>query len=218
MAAHRYWEIYVTETDDVSNSYCSFSEVELRETEGGADVLTGSMGYTHTGDGAVGNNPAAAVDDNTGTECGSTFTGVYRWRVDLGVGNAKDFLQCVITSQRVVSGRSPRDFQIRWSDDDVNWTTQISFTGQTGWGVLEARTFSLVTATVSGTVSLDGSPVARTIRAYRRDTGALIGSGTSDGTGAFSFTIPYANGEVQLVCMDDAAGTVYNDLIERVTV
>lgn len=59
------------------------------------------------------------------------------------------------------------------------------------------------------------TPVQRTIRAYRRDTGALIGSTTSDATtGQYQLTLGYS-GEVQLVCMDDDAGSLENDLIHR---
>jgi hypothetical protein len=75
-----------------------------------------------------------------------------------------------------------------------------------------------VAVAVSGIITDDNNlPCQRTIRAYNRATGALLGSTTSDpSTGAYSFTFASTD-EVQLVALDDAAGTVYNDKILRVT-
>jgi len=69
---------------------------------------------------------------------------------------------------------------------------------------------------VSGTVTDENSdPVARTVRAYQRSTGALLGSAVSDGvTGAYAVNTPTLD-EVQVVCLDDAGGTLENDLILR---
>lgn len=69
---------------------------------------------------------------------------------------------------------------------------------------------------VSGTIlDINGNGVARTVRVYRRDTGALLGSATSSAlTGVYTFTDAYA-GEVNVVLLDDAAGTIENDQILR---
>jgi hypothetical protein len=58
---------------------------------------------------------------------------------------------------------------------------------------------------------------ARTVRAYRRDTGALVGSTTSNaGTGAYAFNLPTLD-ELNIIALDDAvSGTYYNDQIIRV--
>jgi hypothetical protein len=70
--------------------------------------------------------------------------------------------------------------------------------------------------TVSGAVYDDtGAAAARTVRVYRRSDGTLIAETTSDAvTGAYSVTCPA--GEVQRIVLDDAAGTTYNDIIDRV--
>lgn len=69
---------------------------------------------------------------------------------------------------------------------------------------------------ISGVIRDDtGALCARTVRAYDRSTGALLGSTTSDATtGAYS--INTGAGEVQLVVLDDSGGTIYNDLVDRV--
>ena len=73
-------------------------------------------------------------------------------------------------------------------------------------------------ATVGGNIlDINGNGVARTLRAYRRDTGALLGNTTSSPvTGAYSLPVDH-DGEVQVVMLDDVAGTVENDQILRTT-
>lgn len=74
-------------------------------------------------------------------------------------------------------------------------------------------------ATVSGTVTdTNANAVARTVRAYRRDTGALLGEANSNPTtGAYSIDTGAFTGEVQVVMLDDVNGTLENDQILRTT-
>lgn len=61
-----------------------------------------------------------------------------------------------------------------------------------------------------------GSLAARVVRAYRRDTGALVRSVTSDAvTGAYAIDCPTLD-EVSRIVLDDAASPLYNDIIDRV--
>lgn len=73
-----------------------------------------------------------------------------------------------------------------------------------------------LTKGVSGIVKNDLDAVCdRTVRLYRRSDGNLIGSTISDaGAGTYSLSAP--NEEVQRIVLDDAAGTMHNDLIDRV--
>lgn len=77
--------------------------------------------------------------------------------------------------------------------------------------------FSPSASALSGTVlNASGAPAARTVLAYRRDTGALIGSTTSNGsTGAYSIASTYS-GEHDLVCLD-STGTLPDLVLSRVT-
>ena len=72
--------------------------------------------------------------------------------------------------------------------------------------------------TVSGVVTdTNGNGVSRTIRIYRRDTGAMLGEVLSNSsTGAYTFSNAFS-GEVQVVMLDDAAGALENDQILRTT-
>jgi hypothetical protein len=74
--------------------------------------------------------------------------------------------------------------------------------------------------TVSGTVTEGGSAVARTVRAYDRDNGELLGEATSDaGDGTYAFgSLIIPGTDVYVIALDDDAGTDYNALIDdRVT-
>jgi hypothetical protein len=89
-------------------------------------------------------------------------------------------------------------------------------------GAVMIKTFDIrpalpaATLSVSGIISDDTStPVARTVRAYSRANGQFIGETVSNaGTGFYE--LPCPPGEIQRVVLDDAAGTLYNDIIDRV--
>lgn len=76
---------------------------------------------------------------------------------------------------------------------------------------------TVFTYPISGNVKdASGANAARTVRIYRRSDGMFIGSTTSDpSTGNYSFDSFYG-GEMQRIVLDDDAGTLYNDLIDRV--
>jgi hypothetical protein len=61
-----------------------------------------------------------------------------------------------------------------------------------------------------------GAPCQRIVRVYNRATGSLILETTSDPiTGVYQVTTP-AGDEVQRVVLDDSAGQIYNDIIDRI--
>lgn len=80
-----------------------------------------------------------------------------------------------------------------------------------------ARAHPLGLGEVSGVIRDNaGSLCARTVRAYRRDTGALLSSTVSDAsTGAYLLAMPTLD-EVNIVAYDDVSGSTENDRIIRV--
>ena len=70
---------------------------------------------------------------------------------------------------------------------------------------------------ISGRITdINGNGVARLVRAYRRDTGALMGETTSNRfTGDYTITTAYA-GEHTVIMLDDVVGTLENDQCCRV--
>jgi len=75
--------------------------------------------------------------------------------------------------------------------------------------------------TVSGTVLNDaGAGATRTVRLYDRAYGVLLAETTSvaGSGGAYSMTAPAVADvpEVIRIALDDDAGTLYNDIVDRV--
>lgn len=72
------------------------------------------------------------------------------------------------------------------------------------------------TGSVSGNVFDNFNvPTSRTVRAYDRTTGELLGQTVSNSADGY-YSLALAKGvEVDLVCLDDTAGLVFNDLISR---
>ena len=71
----------------------------------------------------------------------------------------------------------------------------------------------------SGNPILDdaGAPAVRTVRIYNRMTGNYVTQTVSAADGTYSAEVADASVQHQVVCLDDAAGTVYNDKIHRST-
>lgn len=126
---HRYWRVYITMGTYGSTSYCGFSEIELRESLGGADV-TGS-GTASANSTELGNVAANAVDNNTSTQWYANSVMPCWWKYDFGAGNAKSIVEMAIDPAAIPY--CPRDFQLQYSDDDSAWTTAFTVQNYTDW-------------------------------------------------------------------------------------
>lgn len=83
--------------------------------------------------------------------------------------------------------------------------------------LLEVRTaLEPRTKTVSGVIYDDtNTPCARIVRAYRRADGRLVDETTSDATTGVYALVCTAE-EVSRLVLDDDAGVLYDDLVDRV--
>ncbi|WP_297360308.1 hypothetical protein [Thauera sp.] len=70
---------------------------------------------------------------------------------------------------------------------------------------------------IAGVVYDDvGQPApSRIVRIYSRSTGAMLGQCVTDLAGAYEIAVGYV-GEVQRIVLDDEAGLLHNDLIDRI--
>lgn len=153
-SAHRYWRILITATDS-STVYAGFTEIELRGSVGGANLLSvqAGNGVALSSRDVNGSNAAWRAADGSNTSgwlADLPMTPFPQWwRYDFGhashVGSpTADVRQVLIRGSHNVPGASPEDFQLQWSDDNSTWTTVLTVTGQTGWtGASDARTFNV---------------------------------------------------------------------------
>lgn len=151
---HRYWRVLITATDS-SAVYAGFTEIELRGSVGGANLLSvqSANGAAFSSRDVNGSNAAWRAADTSNTSgwladlAGQPLPNW--WRYDFGhalhVGApTADVRQVLIRGSHNVPGASPEDFQLQWSDDNTTWTTVMTVTGQTGWtGASDARTFNV---------------------------------------------------------------------------
>lgn len=210
----RYFRLYCY---NAQAGYYRIGRIKALATDGGPDLCVGGTAFGNSdyypasrafGDDDISDSQSWAGNPGDGRTIGYDF------------GSPTTFAYIVITNgEGGGAAQNAFSFDLQISDDNTNWTTLITvpFSARLPNGGL-SYTYALATYAVSGVVKESGSPVSgRKVRAYRRDTGALLGETTSAATtGAYSMTVSYS-GEVQVVCLDDDAGTTYNDLIARTT-
>jgi len=76
----------------------------------------------------------------------------------------------------------------------------------------EIEIFNSISYYFSGYVYEQGSPVSRELYLHNRSDGSLINSTTSSGNGYYYLETTYS-GSHYIVCLDDAEGEDYNDMI-----
>ena len=94
-------------------------------------------------------------------------------------------------------------------------TKTLTFIGNICTGVAAKK---YTPKTISGSIKdINDNGVLRTVRAYRRSTGELVGESTSNAaTGLYSISCRYFD-EHEVIMLDDAAGSIENDQILRTT-
>jgi hypothetical protein len=101
------------------------------------------------------------------------------------------------------------DTQINIIYSDIVYNREINYGVDYGY-----RYFTLPTKYYfSGTVTKNGLPVEREVKAYRRDTDVLLSYTMSSNSGEYRLPTEYS-GEHYIVCKDDDSGDMYNDIIQ----
>lgn len=147
---------------------------------------------------------------------GDTFR-AFKDGVQVSTGSTDSPGQSVGDISAFTIGRNSASFYMSARIDELRITKGVARYGSGGFSVQTAA-FLDYAGQVSGNVKdASGSNAARTVRAYRRDTGALVGSTTSNGTtGNYTINCPTLE-ECTIVALDNAAsGTYYNDQAARV--
>lgn len=147
----RYWRVYITANNGAS--FTSLNEIEMRTTPGGPDQTNAVDAGTRASASSdfFGANGSRAFDDNTtdGNAWVSTNASLPQWI-------QWDFLTPIAIVEMAMwpessdsFNRAPMDFELRYSDDGLAWTTGHAYSGITGWSAYGAggggyRTFSTV--------------------------------------------------------------------------
>lgn len=139
MEGHRYWRLLIDAIQS-STTRGDIWEIELHETEGGADATTPSL-TTTASDGAF--SSGNVFDNDTGTFWGPT-PAVAAWvQVDVGAGQTIAVAEW--TLHHGFADFMPVDVRLQWSDDAVTWHTHDTRTDLV-WTPPETQTFTLVAA------------------------------------------------------------------------
>lgn len=134
----RYWRLYITAADS-SGTWYSLSRLKLMD--GATDR---ALSYTATDASGSVDPVTNAFDDNISTEWTNNTVPAPVWiAVDLGA--AYTLTEYRITSQRVVTGRTPATWELQGSNTSLTgpWSAVDARSGQTGWGIQETRTFTI---------------------------------------------------------------------------
>ena len=176
---------------------------------------TNKLQFFHTGGSSItssGNVASGAWVHVAVVRNGTTVTH-YIDGVASGSATFADGVESVTTSLKVATASDFSDFFNGHLDDLQITKGSAEYTG----GFTPPARHPDGMGEVSGVIKDDtGANCARTVRIHNRATGAMIASTTSDGTtGAYLLAAPTLD-EVQRIVLDDAGGTLYNDIIDRV--
>jgi Putative phage tail protein len=133
---YRYWRLYMTAND--GSIFWSLSRFKLME--GATDR---ALAYTATAASGSVDPVTNAFDDNLGTEWTNNTAPAAAWiAVDLGAAYTIDEYR--ISSQRVVTGRTPSAWVLQGSNSSISgpWFDVDSRTGETGFGIQETRAYT----------------------------------------------------------------------------
>jgi len=203
--------------DNMGNDSYAMMIAEIELLYGGIDQTTPSSPVTALGYYST-YLPANVVDNsgNLGNRWQVNMPSPRWLQIDIGQN-------VLISNYRIRASDQPTFTPVAWelyaSTDGDAWFLIDTRSGQTGWGSGEWRAYSTsLQIPVAGTVlDENGNPVSRTIRVYRRDTGALLAQSVSSPiTGQYEILIGFI-GEINVVQLDDAAGVLENDQILRTT-
>ena len=148
----RYWRLYITANDGAT--YAEVNAIEMSTSAFGANIATGGTPIASSAFGA--SVAANAFDGSLTTAWTSSTTSLPQWiGYDFGPGNVRTIRAIgIYGSNSGYTARSPKNFDVQYSSDGVNWTTAWSVTNSSAWGANEYRFFPDTTVPANYT----GSP------------------------------------------------------------
>lgn len=133
--AARYWRVMVTETESIGDDYRELKYIGFRTTLGGADQST-TPGNWYVSSVEVGSAGDLATSGGSAIRSGQIYDGA--WWCQYDFGSPTTIREAAIECG--VDNRSPSEFQIQWSNDNVTWTTMLEVTSN-AWVDNETQIF-----------------------------------------------------------------------------
>jgi hypothetical protein len=137
------WRINITDAQNAPSSFVGITELELRETVGGADVTSGATASASAV--ASGSSAANAIDDNTAVSWDSGTGTVPQW-LEVDFASSKTITQVSIR-QNAING-APTAFDVQYYDGAA-WQTYWSETS-TLWAANYTRVFTKYDSVTAG--------------------------------------------------------------------
>lgn len=131
MAAHRYWRLYIAQTN--GNQTVAITELAMAETAGGANMCTGGTASASSGSSASLAFDGVLTADNTWYSTSGLFnSGDTAWLQYDFNANPRDIVEIKITfaTGLYYLSYAPKSFSLYYSDDNLNWTRQRSWSEQ----------------------------------------------------------------------------------------
>lgn len=185
--------------------YVTVVELSCYTTVGGeADLCYGGL-VTADSQANASNIASYAFDNNPVNKWTSSTTppseGSPHWiqyEFDSPVDIKSYSLQGCISGQEDVA---PRDWQIQFSSDGIEWLTFDTQTNETGWVGGEVRTYDVSNNYIEGQTKINSIDSSCTLRIYNRDTGELVQSMSSESDGSYVFNGLDAEVDYDIVCI-----------------
>ena len=141
MAAHRYWMLFF---DTGNSDYIAASNIEFRETMGGANICVGGTGYASSSYSGMDPNGVWGGHATWATNGG----GAPAWiAYDLGVGVTHSVAEIAYTSRTEATTelQTPNTARLQYSDDNATWidaSTEINYGAS--WTLGETKLYEVV--------------------------------------------------------------------------
>jgi hypothetical protein len=153
MTAHRHWAIKITANN--GDQFTAIGELEMRGSVGGADQtdpVTAQTAASATSEFSAAFADEHAFDDSTTGSNGwwTTSAAPFPHRLAYDFTSPINIVQIAVSAPNGSTGitAAPQDFEIQYSDlaspdvnDDADWTTERSYSGETAWSLGEQRLY-----------------------------------------------------------------------------
>lgn len=153
MAAHRYWRLFVVDTQSTSG-YVQVAELQFREVAGVNQVPSGGVAIRSSVATSSATYQASNAFDGNNATYWMSSKNVNEWiGYDFGAGNEIEPVELLIGVSSSNLTNSPRYIAVEYSDDGVDWEVFCWLPAQTGWTANENRVIAISDASATAHVT-----------------------------------------------------------------